>query len=195
MPKKPSNEKLVEVVPLKLEKTKLKIVGTTPLLMEKMDLSVVEKYNKKKGQKITKEDTRLEEEKLDDKVHRDENGNVAFPASGFSKGLAGVAGYLGLYKKDVLGSIRVLGNLIPIKFKKQSINQTWGRQSGINKSPRKILRPEFQEWSCVVEVVYNANVISLEQLVNLFNWSGFQFGLGSWRPEKGGSFGQYRVEN
>jgi len=195
MPKKPSKEKLVEVVPLKLEKTKLKIRGKTDLLMEKMDLGVVERYNKKKGQKVTKQDTRLEEEKVDDKIHRDEDGDVAFPVSGFAKGLAGVARYLGMYKMDVQGSIRVLGNLVKIKYKKQTINESWGRQSGISKAPRKIIRPQFEEWSCELEIIYNANVISLEQLVNLFNWAGFQFGIGSWRPEKAGSYGQYEVVN
>ena len=55
-------------------------------------------------------------------------------------------------------------------------------------------RGEFKEWSATFQVKYNASVISLEQLVNLFNLGGFACGLGEWRPEKGGAFGMYHIK-
>ena len=55
-------------------------------------------------------------------------------------------------------------------------------------------RGEFKEWGATFQVKYNASVISLEQLVNLFNLGGFSCGLGEWRTEKGGSFGSYHVK-
>jgi len=190
---KKKKSKQIEVKELVKEQIHLKIRGTTPLLVEKMDESVVEKYNKKKAMKLTEKDTRLEEEKLDSKLHFTEEGNIGFPASGFAKGMIEVAPYLGLYKKDVRGSVRVLGNIIPIDFKERVVNVSWGRQSGISKAPMKIVRPEFREWKCELDLVVNTGVISIEQVINLINWAGFQQGLGSWRPEKGGSYGQYEV--
>ena len=44
-------------------------------------------------------------------------------------------------------------------------------------------RPMFQNWSMPIDVVYNANIISQEQVVNLFQVAGFAVGIGSWRPE------------
>ena len=41
---------------------------------------------------------------------------------------------------------------------------------------------------------HNAAVVSLEQLVNMFNMGGFACGIGEWRIEKGGTFGAYHVE-
>lgn len=55
-------------------------------------------------------------------------------------------------------------------------------------------RGEFKEWYAVFSVKYNASVISLEQLANLFNLGGFACGLGEWRAEKGGAFGMFHIE-
>lgn len=52
-------------------------------------------------------------------------------------------------------------------------------------------RGEFKEWSCVLHVRYNARVLTLEQVVNLFNIAGFAVGVGEWRPERDGQFGLF----
>lgn len=54
-------------------------------------------------------------------------------------------------------------------------------------------RAEFTEWSTTFDVRYNAGVLSLAQLCNLFNLGGFAVGIGEWRPEKGGNYGRYHV--
>jgi len=56
-------------------------------------------------------------------------------------------------------------------------------------------RGEFKEWSAKVRVTYNADVMSLEQIVNLFNLGGFGVGIGEWRPQKDGSNGRFHVGN
>ena len=55
-------------------------------------------------------------------------------------------------------------------------------------------RGEFETWSALLSVKYNASAISLEQLANLFNLGGFACGIGEWRAEKGGAFGMFHVE-
>lgn len=54
-------------------------------------------------------------------------------------------------------------------------------------------RGEFQEWSALLPIQYNAGVITKEQLANMLNMGGFAVGVGEWRPEKGGSYGMYHV--
>lgn len=54
-------------------------------------------------------------------------------------------------------------------------------------------RGEFKEWTADVTAKFNASVISLEMLANLFNLGGFSCGIGEWRPEKGGAYGMYHV--
>lgn len=55
-------------------------------------------------------------------------------------------------------------------------------------------RGEFKTWDATFAVKYNASVISLEQLANLFNLGGFTCGVGEWRMEKGGSYGAFHLE-
>ena len=54
-------------------------------------------------------------------------------------------------------------------------------------------RPEFRDWSADVPIRFNEAVISVEQIVNLFNLAGFGVGIGEWRPEKDGQWGMFHV--
>jgi len=190
------NESNIQLQELKKEKIVVELVGITPLLMEKMDMDVVERYNLKKGKKLSEKDDKLEEEKYEAKKHFDDKGNLGIPSTAFLKGMTEVAPYIdGMDKKKVRGSVRILGDIIPIKFKEEIKDVKWGRTSGMTKAPRKIIRPKFTDWSCKLEIVYNSTNISAEQVINLLNWAGFQMGVGGFRPEKSGNFGQYEVKH
>lgn len=130
-------------------------------------------------------------EMLKDKTHFTSDGKVGFPATGFKKGLVEVAGNFGLYKKDIRGNVFVLGNIIPLQYKKTTTNVAWGKIMG--KRPIEITRPEYQNWKCKLTIKYNSDALSAEQIVNLLNWAGFSQGIGDWRPACGGSYGQYQV--
>jgi len=55
-------------------------------------------------------------------------------------------------------------------------------------------RGEFKEWSCNLNIRYNARALTLEQITNLFNIAGFAVGVGEWRPERDGQFGLFHVQ-
>lgn len=55
-------------------------------------------------------------------------------------------------------------------------------------------RGEFKTWTATLDINYNTNVLSLEQIVNLFNTAGYGIGIGEWRPEKDGSYGRFHVD-
>lgn len=54
-------------------------------------------------------------------------------------------------------------------------------------------RGEFTDWKALVRVQFNSNVLSAEQVVNLFDLAGFAVGVGDWRPERDGPYGRFRV--
>lgn len=54
-------------------------------------------------------------------------------------------------------------------------------------------RGEFREWETTFLVRFNSNVLSAEQIINLFSHAGFAIGVGEWRPQKDGSFGMFHV--
>lgn len=54
-------------------------------------------------------------------------------------------------------------------------------------------RGEFLRWRATLTVRFNANVLSAEQILNLFNTAGFGVGIGEWRSEKDGGHGLFHV--
>ncbi|MEN0652375.1 MULTISPECIES: hypothetical protein [Hyphobacterium] len=54
-------------------------------------------------------------------------------------------------------------------------------------------RGEFDPWSAVLTVKFNANVMSAAQVVNLCQTAGFAVGVGDWRPERDGVYGRFHV--
>lgn len=54
-------------------------------------------------------------------------------------------------------------------------------------------RGEFMPWSAKLTVKFNANLMSAEQIINLFETAGFAVGVGEWRPERDGQFGRFHV--
>jgi hypothetical protein len=54
-------------------------------------------------------------------------------------------------------------------------------------------RGQFNEWRVTLNVRYNMDQISSEQLLNLFELAGFSCGVGEWRMERGGTFGTYTL--
>lgn len=183
-----------ELKPIKREIIKIELKGLTPLLMQKQSERVVQEIENIRIGKTIEKDRRPEIEKIDEKIHYTKEGNIGFPASGFAKGIRGVAQYFeGLNGTKVGGAIRVLGDIVPINYKKRETNKSIGPDSGRTRAPHWIIRPEFIDWYCTLEVEFDANIITPEQIVNLTNAAGFHRGIGSWRPEKGGTYGQYEV--
>ena len=54
-------------------------------------------------------------------------------------------------------------------------------------------RGEFKTWSVRLRIRYNANVLSAEQIINLFETAGFGIGVGEHRPQKNGQNGLFHV--
>lgn len=54
-------------------------------------------------------------------------------------------------------------------------------------------RAEYQGWSVNLDVSFNSRAVTLEQILNLFNVGGFSVGVGEWRPEKDGESGRFQV--
>lgn len=55
-------------------------------------------------------------------------------------------------------------------------------------------RPEFTEWSTILEVTYVTSALTRGSVLSLIDAGGMGVGVGEWRPEKNGDFGTYRVD-
>lgn len=55
-------------------------------------------------------------------------------------------------------------------------------------------RPEFSEWTTVIEVIYVTSALTRGSVLSLIDAGGMGVGVGEWRPEKDGDFGTYRID-
>ncbi|MCK9429537.1 MAG: hypothetical protein M0R17_05995 [Candidatus Omnitrophica bacterium] len=190
-------EEKVNLKVLDIGVLKLKIVGTSPYMPEPMDMEVLEKYNKIKSKQNYKKDDISEEEKVKVKYYYTDDGKYGIPARAFYNAMIRASSYLFDIKqggmRNVKEGVTIKGDIIPIEFKEQKVLTHWGRTSGMKKSPMKIMRNAFYDWSVELEIEYNKENLSAEQIVNVLNWAGFHIGVGSFRKEKTGNFGLFRV--
>lgn len=200
--KEVKEDKKVEVTlkPIEIATIQIHLKGVTSLLMEKMSVETREQLlNMVTGKGKEKKKTRNMENEVEQKIHKDSKGNVGFPAGGFKKAMVEVAPYLdGMDKKRAKGSFFVIGNLegdlVSINYKKKVTSKMMGRDSGINRAPREIWRPEFQNWSCILNIRYNAGQITPDQIAELAKLAGFHIGVGSFTPQHNGVYGTFTLE-
>jgi len=196
MKHKNSEEKTnVGVLPLQKMQATLKLKGTTSLLMNKFTDKAKESMVARQVKQTRQKEARDIQSEVEQAIHRMPNGDIGFPSCGFKKAMVEAAVYLdGLDKKLVKGSIQIPGNLIKINFKKQVVNEAVVRLGGFTRKAMVRYRPEFQEWSCELPILFNSAQISLQQLVQLANTAGFHIGVGEWTPQRSGSYGMFEVD-
>lgn len=109
------------------------------------------------------------------------------------KGLAAVALDLpGGSKAQLERLVLAQGERIPIwgipKLKMDIV-----REGGFTKTPNVRTRVIVAEWCTTVTLRYVAGVLTATTVMNLLGAAGIMQGMGDWRPQKGGIYGQYEL--
>jgi hypothetical protein len=192
-----AKQEVMNFKPLQIGTIKVKVIGTSPYMPEPMDMAVLEKYNKIKSKQTYSKDDISEEEKVKAKFYYTQEGELGIPTRAFYNAMIRASSYLFDIKQGGMRNIKegvtIVGDVLPLKFKKQDVLTHWGRTSGMKGSPRKIMRNAFYDWSVDLEIQFNQNNLSVEQIVNVLNWAGFHIGVGAFRKEKTGNFGAFTV--
>jgi hypothetical protein len=118
-------------------------------------------------------------------------GKFGFPCVAFKAAAVGACRFSeGIKMTEARGAFHVNGEFAEI-IGKPTMREDMVRV-GMGTADIRF-RGEFNPWSVVMTVSYNAAVLSPEQIVNLFNLAGFGVGVGEWRPEKDGGYGRFHV--
>lgn len=191
-------EQKVSLKKLDIGTIKVTLVGDSPYMPEPMDMAVLEKYNSIKSKKDYKKDDISEEEKVKAKLYHTEDGKEGIPGRAIYNSMIRGSSYIFDKKQGGMRNIKegvtIVGDILPLKYKNKKVLTHWGRTSGMNGSPRKIMRNAYYNWKVEVAIQFNKNNLSAEQIVNVLNWAGFHIGVGGFRKEKTGNFGSFHVE-
>ena len=211
--KKAKEEMAISIPGIKLKRFSLKLVGDSPLIVhawsEKAKREMLYKQMKKattgKDAKRPMVDfadalywltekpdfTNMEDDEIMAAVQK---GRFGFPVLAFKAAAIDGAYQQGAVEKKTTlrGAFHIAGEYAEIKGKPPVIREDMVRIGMGTADIRD--RPEFKEWGVTLDITYNAQAISAEQIVNIFNIGGFAVGIGEWRPAKDGRNGGYHVE-
>jgi hypothetical protein len=185
--------------PLNQKTLNIEVSGVSPLLMDKMaeetkDAILAKQTGEAKGGKKAIRDVARE---CENAIHKSSDGLIGYPGHGFKCGMVNAAARVGdkFFSKDLVrGSVKIVNlkdGLVPIRYKKMTtLKHTIKAQTKIS--------PMFIDWSATLNIIYDANNISAQDIATLVNYAGFYTGIGAWRPtgRDGGSgtYGMYEVK-
>ncbi len=195
----------IELPRLAIETIEIPIIGDSPLIVhkfsEKAKKQMLDKQMKKASAgKEAKDPWRDFVESMywldgmpDAPTEEDvTKGRFGFPAVGFKAAAVTACTSIGsITKVAARQAFHVEGEFIEIKGAPPSMREDIARV-GMGTADLRY-RGEFDPWSATLTVKYNANLMSAEQVVNLFETAGFAVGVGEWRPERDGPYGRFHV--
>ena len=193
----------IELPPLNIQSMMLKLVGDSPLIVhkwsEKARAAMRDKHAKKARTGRPVRDTWVEfcdslywiSDKPEEPAEADvEAGVFGFPAIGFKAAAVTACTSTGVVTKVAARqAFHVTGELVRIdgQLSMREDVVTVGMGSDLR------YRGEFASWSVVLPIRFNANVMSAEQIISLFQLAGFAVGVGEWRSERDGGNGLWHV--
>lgn len=209
---------LLEIRPIEIQKVNLRIVGDTPLIMhawsEKAKRMMLEAQmgiakGKKKEPKNPVEDfirsmywltdmpKEMTEEAFNEAISN--GARFGFPVTAFKQAAISAAYRMGWAKDKV--SLRGAffidsdeNGMIEIHSDTPKMREDMVKV-GMGTADIRY-RGEFANWYADMTISYNMNGnYSLENIMNIINAGGYICGVGEWRPEKDGQYGQFHVAN
>ena len=204
----------LEIPAPKVVNTVIRVKGDTPLITHQWsEKAKKEMRDKQMGKATTKKSPKVPFEDFMDTIYwldgepeektpeafnkaLNEGARVGFPATAFKQ-----SAIMGAYRSgvDVKTTVARAAITIPVEFVEIhhngiSMREDMVRVGGMSKTADIRYRAQFNNWWADIPVSYNASVMSLEQVLNLFQYGGIACGVGEWRNEKDGVFGAYHVE-
>lgn len=195
----------IELPALNIQQMRVTLVGDSPLIVhrwsEKAKKAMLDTQMKKaKRGKEAKDPERDFIESMywltpvpsvvDDKALK--KAKFGFPVVAFKAAAVDSCSHIdGVTKVEARGAFHIIGEMATLDGDPPVIREDMVRV-GMGTADIRY-RGEFKKWSTTLDIRYNVNVLSAEQIVNLFNTAGFAIGVGEWRPQRDGSYGMFHV--
>jgi hypothetical protein len=186
-------ETVIELPKMDIQTMEITLVGDSPLICHKWSdkakkMMLDKQLKKAKTAKAAKDP----EQDFKDSLYPHPDGGYGFPVVAFKAAAVNACSHVdGVTKVAARGAFHINGEMAKIEGSDPEPREDMVRIAMGTADIR--YRGQFVEWRTTLEVRYNVNVLSAEQIVNLFNVAGFGIGVGEWRPQKNGSYGMFHV--
>jgi len=192
----------ISVMEVSQQKVDYCVLGTTPIILNRMSEKVKNELLFPKGRKSSAERARSLKhnpfQEFKDSPYRlsDESAPtlLAHLATAFKKAIAGTALDIpGATKAQLSRLMWVEGEKVPL-YGIPKLFMSVTRSADMNKTPDVRTRAIIPEWACYLTVSFATPMLKETVVSNLLAAAGQIQGVGDWRPEKGsGTFGQFAL--
>lgn len=190
----------IDVIEVSRGEATYRIIGDTPLIMERMaQKGKRELLFPSPPKNATEKRTTLKHrprEEYFDAAYRVNDGptRLALPASTFKNAMLTAALRMpGVTKTETGQLIHVVGDYVPIWGVPQLIISTV-RSADMNRTPDQRTRPIITPWVTEITVRFVQPNFKAQAISRLLVMAGMVAGVGGWRPEKGsGNYGMFRI--
>jgi hypothetical protein len=195
-------EKSVKITDLRASRSKICLVGRTPLIFNRQSEKARREFLYPAGPKTAADKAMnlkhdpLEEYRQSPYRNRNEAEPALFhfPSGAFKRAIGTAATDIPGIAKAQINRLCSIESVQVNIYGRPYLRADMVRQAGMARTPDIRFRACLPEWACWLEVGFMAALISLEDLTNLFVAAGRIVGIGDFRVEKGaGDFGQFRV--
>lgn len=201
--KKTSGE--VSIPRLKWKEMTVTIQGVTPIIFHCFSKTAKAKMREAQAQTVKasqKKPPRDPEAETMAALYLTADGHPGFPAYGIRKAMVTAGSrFTEETKVGLCGVIKIRCNdpndILPVRFPEGG--EPEGREDIVNIGGRSRTtdlryRPMLRQWEIDVPIRYCSDLISAEKVVNLLQIAGETIGIGDWRIEKNGKYGEFEVK-
>lgn len=190
----------VQIDRIDAETIQVPILGTTPLIVHRFSEKAKKKMLDNMQGKHSPKEAKNPEAEYEAAFYRLKDGRHGFPSVGF--------------KQAMVSATRLFGKDVSMVLVRQTIfvhgepgaDQPLVAIEGepimredvvaVNRGGHDLrYRPEFSDWRADVVITYVKASFTRGSVLTLLDAAGLGVGIGEWRPEKNGDFGQFKIDD
>lgn len=188
----------VTVNEIKRQSVCFTIKGTSPLIMHQWTEKAKEMLRQTHAGKKTKDRVAKDKEaEVKGATYFTTDGKYGIPGLALKASMIGAAHKnIGIEKTIVRKALFLVSDdpkcILPIESDAPVVREDPVRNNNGGADLR--YRPQFNNWSCQVTFEVDSELLTTKDIVVLVNRAGFGVGICEWRPEKGGEFGRFKID-
>lgn len=200
--KKPADSGEIQIIEINTGTITVAVVGTTPLILNRLAEKAKHELLLPKGRKTTAEKAAslkhdpIAEFRASPVRLRDNDAKtlLALPSTAFKGAMRTAALDLPGAKKSQIGRLTYIPGEFVGVYGVPEVFSTIVRSADMNRTPDVRTRCIVPKWAAVLSITFVRPIMREQAIANLLAAAGITVGVGDFRPEKGaGNYGQFEV--